>query len=118
MSCDACQEMRLAVNVKPHAALAARPRAVKIRPLRRQPLVLQSYECSQCGTRWLSEHDPLSTVEDSWICLYLADSIFDPVSVTHQKPKPAAGVRAAKDTSTSESNERNFGDEVFSLRLS
>jgi len=84
MSCEACQEMQVAVSVKPHEWLRANRNASKLRPLRGRPLVLQRYRCTRCDTNWVHELDLLDPTQDSWICLYHASSILDPTSVSCQ----------------------------------
>jgi hypothetical protein len=90
MSCKACQEMQSAAIATPHNGLVAKHNATKLRPLRGRPLVLQTYECSNCGTRWLYERAPLDATLDGWTCLHYAQTILDPVSVTHETPKHVA----------------------------
>ena len=96
MSCEACQEMQNAENVTPHEWLLATGNASKLRPLRRQPVVLQRYRCTKCDANWVRERDPLNPVQDSWICLYHASSILDPVSLSHQTTEASVLTRSAE----------------------
>jgi hypothetical protein len=104
--------MQLADDVRPHEWLTATGAASKLRPLRRQPLSLQRFRCSLCGTTWIRELDPLHQTQHSWICLRQAQSILDPVSVSDQKVKaPVPADKADQQQNAVESDlfEHRFG---------
>jgi hypothetical protein len=104
--------MQLVDDVRPHEWLTATGAASKLRPLRRQPLSLQRYRCSLCGTMWIRELDPLQPLQDSWICLHEAQSILDPVSVSAQKVK--APVHADKANQQQNAVESDLFEHRFS----
>ena len=93
MSCEACEKMHLADTVKPHDGLLIVRSPAILRPMGRQPLLLQRYCCRLCNTNWLMESDPLQPDHSDWVCLYLAANILDPVSTFH--PRTRSSVSAA-----------------------
>ena len=112
MSCEACEQMQLADDDQPHKWLTATGAASKLRPLGGQLVSLQRYRCSLCETTWLRELDPSQPRQESWICLYEAQNILDPASVSHPKTNPSATADKAHQ------DQRAVGFEVFTHRFS
>jgi hypothetical protein len=69
--------------------------------------MVRHYRCGHCGTRWLSESDPLRPGMVEWVCLHYSSNVLFPVSnldpgaagVAHT-PKLDAGASASTALNT------------------
>jgi hypothetical protein len=114
MSCEACERMQVGDTVTPHDGLLAAHSPRKLRPLGRQPLLVQPYRCRLCETNWLHELDPTHPELSDWVCLYQASSILDPVSIYHQRTRTSAVAARASQAETA----RDTPSELLSHRFS
>lgn len=80
MSCEACDHLQCSDATVPHNGLRAVHKPRKLRPLGRNPLLVQRYACRRCGTNWVRESDPQTPDRVEWVCLHHASSILDPVA--------------------------------------
>ncbi|WP_081074498.1 hypothetical protein [Burkholderia pseudomultivorans] len=80
MSCEACDHMQCSDATVPHNGLRALRKPRKLRPLGRNPLLVQRYECRLCGTNWIRESDPQTPDRIEWVCLHHASNILDPLA--------------------------------------
>ncbi|WP_156954571.1 hypothetical protein [Paraburkholderia acidipaludis] len=100
MTCDACTGMQESPDPTGHDGLVEARNPVRMRRLGRPAVMVRHYRCGHCGTRWLSESDPLGPGKVEWVCLHHSSNVLFPVSAlnpgaAHASKQGAAGGASA-----------------------
>jgi hypothetical protein len=115
MSCESCDEMLSSDATLPHGGLRAVHKPKKLRPLGHKPVLVQHYQCRQCGTNWICESSPETGDQQEWTCLHHASSILDPLAVTEEPPSLPDNRQSGSAVGGSEPETRDAPDNPFWL---